>query len=229
MHYEVLRSTDFREIGEVVSIGPVPQTASPYTITYTDSAGNSVTGPETGIVYYYRLRAYDPTGNISQPSSAVQAYLAGGDQGADAAEVIVAAMKSRISTILGSSWSELVYAVDIGKNNKATNDYRYGVLALGATPTDTVVRSFTQSQIFEIILTRQVKRNDAGDSDLQTKVNDLHEQMNSICLDMLKSKCGAPSYVLQVSPVAISTPEYIEDEDLIIFRGDIQVQYRISY
>lgn len=77
-HYDILRTTDPREVGTIINSSNIAQAASPYTITYTDNAANSTSAPTPGRTYYYRLRAYDLAGNVSQPSNAVAWHLPSG-------------------------------------------------------------------------------------------------------------------------------------------------------
>lgn len=74
-HYDIYRSTDETLVGDKINISPVPQVASPFTVTYVDNVVNSVVPPTAPGIYYYKAVAVDATGAISLPSNEARASV----------------------------------------------------------------------------------------------------------------------------------------------------------
>jgi fibronectin type 3 domain-containing protein len=71
-HYDIYRSSSAQDIGSKINLSAVPQTASPYTVSYADKASNSVVAPAQGNLYFYRAVAVDALGAVSIPSSSLE-------------------------------------------------------------------------------------------------------------------------------------------------------------
>lgn len=146
---------------------------------------------------------------------------------ANLVEQIVNAFESSMATELGATYSELKYKQDVEKNNFKTNNKRYGVLPLGYSQADGVVKSFTAEQVFQVILTHgYVNKTDSTNQESKTFL--LFDKMSEVYKLAMLKKLGISSVILSVSDLSVDDPEYLEDNDLIVLRGNFTIKYRES-
>jgi len=145
-------------------------------------------------------------------------------------------MSARVSTILTNgkaviaallpTWHELKYVYDVSKNS--TRDARLGYAFIpldGVTPDSQVNGSYTMDHRFEVIITDIIVRG-KSDSEIQTSISSLMDTADNIFKDLVNTKVGAPTIVLNVFSPSISAPEILEAKDLLVIRLQVTIKYR---
>ena len=141
---------------------------------------------------------------------------------------IKAAVKARVASVLGSSYSELPHAIDVEKNNFRSNSLGYGVLS-GAISQDEafgVLKSYSVNQAFTIKITDTFKTKPTDDSDRQTTIDNLMDKVLNIYKDLINTRAGAPSLVIQVADLELDDPEVFEDSNVAVVTMNITIKYR---
>lgn len=138
---------------------------------------------------------------------------------------IVEAFESEIATELGATYSELIYKYDIEKNSFRTNDKRYGVIPLFAETVEGVLCHYTMDQTFQVVLTHGYVSG-VDSSDKESKLFLLYDKMSEITKMAYSKKLGLSSTVLNINPVSIDDPEFLEENKVVILRGNYVVRYR---
>lgn len=135
-------------------------------------------------------------------------------------------IESRISTVLGATFTKLDYVFDVERNQSKKNNKRYASRPLSATTVATINRAFTLDHDFEIILTQDYKEKNKTDLEQQQATMDLFSRMDDIYKDLYNTKIGLPSIVLNIPVISIAEPEYIEEHHIVVLRGIVVVKYR---
>lgn len=136
-------------------------------------------------------------------------------------------IKVRINDVL-DDYSELAYKRSIEKNNFRTTSKRYGVLPLAGTQLDGVTKHITFNMSFEITLTDQYFETNIDDNKKDTAALELRQNWFKVYRDLVKSKAGLPSQVMQVSSASISEPEFLDDQKVVALRGTCDITFRIN-
>ena len=74
-HYDVYRSMDGLSFGAKVNASPIPATADPFSVSFTDGAGSSIDPPVQNGNYYYKAVSVDSSGNVSLPSNTAMSVV----------------------------------------------------------------------------------------------------------------------------------------------------------
>jgi len=138
---------------------------------------------------------------------------------------IIAGMKSTISTTLGSTYSELRYIYDMEKNDSRTSKLSFGVKPLAADPAESLLRSFTLDQGFEILLADTVPRTH-DDVQREEALVVIYDKADDIFKAMVNTKIGIPGIVLNINGPSLSEPEIFESNTIILVRMGVIVKYR---
>lgn len=141
------------------------------------------------------------------------------------ATTLISTIKTRVAQVLGATYSEIAYALDLSKNSFKGNFKRYGVLAKGSSETSSVNRYVTIDQTFELILTDSFMNTAMSDSLEQAKGPSLHDLAFDIYRDLVNSKAGSPSFVLLVNNLSISEPETM-DGNVVVVKATFNIKYR---
>lgn len=146
----------------------------------------------------------------------------------DIVQQITDGMTLEIATTLGATYKELPYIYDVAKNNFRTSKSRYGVRPLSTSEINGVVKATTHTQAFEVVLTEGYIESAIGDSKIQQMALLAFENMYTLYQQIVKSKAGIPNSVLLVGDLAISEPEILEEDKVLILRASINILYRIE-
>lgn len=138
---------------------------------------------------------------------------------------LISSIKTRTASVLGSSYSELPYATDIG-NNKSTAK-KYGVIPLASSEISTNLRTITLDQQFELILT-DTFINKSGDANEQLVSSTMQDLAFDVYTDLVTTKAGSPSTVLMVSNLQIDKPEKFQDNAVVI-KARFIIKYRTNF
>lgn len=140
---------------------------------------------------------------------------------------IVDAMNVEISGVLGSSFKELQFIVDVERNNFRQNNNRYGVLHGAASQLEGVTRNLTFSQVFTVVLTTGYQESALSDEYARDESMRLYGEMLEIHQVLVREKAGAPAVVINVAnTIDIEDPEYLDDEKVTVLRANVEILYR---
>ncbi len=141
---------------------------------------------------------------------------------------LVEAIKTRTSTVLGSDYKPIGYAIDIEKNPSKGSNKRFGVVvgSLGQTEEYGVLSSYTVMQEFTVKITNSYSQSKVNDSDKLAKTNVLFDLALSVYTDLVKEKAGLPSVVVIVGDMTVSDPEYLEEDNVVVLNMSFAVTYR---
>ena len=119
------------------------------------------------------------------------------------------ALKSQVSTTLGSEWTELKYIFDIEKNDQRDLLKGYAIEPLAASNNPSVLKTYTLDQGFQITLTRTNAR-EINDNDLiEGILDDLYDEASEIFKAVLDKQLGIPNIVMSVSSPNMDQPEFL--------------------
>jgi hypothetical protein len=133
-------------------------------------------------------------------------------------------LKTNVSTVLGSDWTELRYLFNIEANDRTTAKKGFGVIPLEAFNDPSVTKAYTLSQTYEIILTRTNVREIDDTDKIDALLDDLYNEASEIFKTVLETNIGLPANVLRVSTPSISAPEFLEN--YIVLRLQVNVRWR---
>lgn len=141
---------------------------------------------------------------------------------------LLTGIKATVATTLGSEYAELPYATDISKNNFNSNHNRYGVLADSSSQADSVTKFVTMSQSYEVVLTKAFIDDGISDTDKQDQTTAAQDLVFDIYKDLVNTKAGMPSIVLNITDLNVEAPEYLDDEKVVVIRASINILYRFT-
>lgn len=141
---------------------------------------------------------------------------------------ILNGVKLNMSTVLGASFNELPYVRNVEKNNFNTNHDRYGVQAKASFQTDTVTKTVTMFQTFEMVITKAYIEDGISDDDSRAKHLEIQDLYIDIYKSLVNNKASVPGTVLDVQDLTTQEPEYLEEEKVIVLRASVNVLYRFS-
>lgn len=139
---------------------------------------------------------------------------------------IQTAMESTMATVLGATYFELDYKHDLPKNDFRNSDKRYGVVPLGGLQVEGSIKVYTVDQVFEMVLTHGTIDRDT-DEDRSAKEFLLFEKTHAILKEMIQSKLGIPSLVMNVSNLDLADPEFLEPDNIVVQRTRLTVKYAL--
>lgn len=141
---------------------------------------------------------------------------------------IVTGLETRCLAVLGGTFSELGYVVEVEKNAFKGSSKRYGVFAGDINQTEDlgVLGSFSVSQSFTIKVTDKYGTSQAGDSSQRDVMVDLNEKCLLIYKDIVNMKAGQPTIVINVLPGMDTVSTFHEDDYVAEATMNIQILYR---
>lgn len=137
---------------------------------------------------------------------------------------IHSAIKTLAASVLGASYQELKHIYAPEKNDLRNIKSAYGVIHGAASYADGVTRVYTMDQEFTLVLVKRAIRRDSDD-DLQTVINELYNKADDFLVQSFLTKLSLSSTVLIVDQPAISEPEILDNECVLI-RVSFNVKYR---
>lgn len=145
-----------------------------------------------------------------------------------AVTTLVAAIKTRTATVLGSSYKELSYSQDLAKNSFKGANNRYGVLPLGFAEDDGIGRlgHITTTQTFQVVLTNGYRQSHGSDATKIAAVIALQDLTIDLYKDYINTKVGAPTIVVIAKELIVEDPEYLEDDSIVAVRMNFSITYR---
>jgi len=139
---------------------------------------------------------------------------------------LVNAIKVRVAAVLGGSYSEAPYQIDIERNSDGNQDNVYSVMHLGIIDSTTVTRSVTYDQEFQIQATSVWINAMMSDSEQMTASIALQDNVRDIYEDLVNTQCGLPGTCLIVRGLNMDEPEYDEDSKMVLITMTFVAKYR---
>jgi len=141
---------------------------------------------------------------------------------------LLAGIKTRVSTVLGSEFSELPFLIDVSQNNFNQNHNRYGVIPQASFETDSVTKYVTMEQVFQVVLTKAFIDDGISDADKQAKRTELQDLFLDIYKDLINTKAGVPSIVMNITDLNVEDAEYLDEEKVVVMKASINILYRFT-
>jgi hypothetical protein len=101
------------------------------------------------------------------------------------------------------------------------------VRPLDASPTQGVNRTYNMDHRFELILGDTIARAE-NDSQHLTSLQTMYDAADEIFKDLVQTKIGLPTLVLNVFDPSLSEPELLDENKIVILRMQLTVKYRSS-
>lgn len=137
-------------------------------------------------------------------------------------------IEASIQTTLGVTYKKLAYVEDVEKNSFRTNNERFGVRALFSGEVESVTKNPTFLHSFEIVISKAYLESNLDDEEQVEKALDNFENMLCIYKELVNSRAGVPSIVLNVTNLQMAEPEYLVDSKVAVQRATIDITYRFS-
>ena len=142
-------------------------------------------------------------------------------------KAIQEAMKARVALTL-PGFSELAYSEDVAKNNFRQTAKRYAVRVLDSVQIGGVTRHTTFDHSFELVLTDQYFETNIDDRKKTEATLNLRGDVYEAYRDLVRSKAGLPSQVMNVNNLVLSEPEYLTDAKVVVQRATLTVTARLA-
>lgn len=135
------------------------------------------------------------------------------------------AVKSSITANIDAEFSRLHYVRDLEKNDDRILTKGWGLRFLDGPFTDTLTKSYTIDQGFEIVLTRTNLRQQDEDQ-VEDAEKLLFNEATDILKPLINKNLTATPGVLKVDQPNFSEPELLNDAHFVALRIQIVVTYR---
>lgn len=139
---------------------------------------------------------------------------------------IRSAIETRLSTVLGVTYSELDYKLDVLKNNFRSKKKGYGCIQGDIFNVTGPLKHVTVDQTFTVILTDDFVNVSKNDANAITVAETLADKMNDIYVDLQQTKIGLATIILNIVLDSVDEPEYDFEDNIAIVRGNFTVKYR---
>jgi len=144
---------------------------------------------------------------------------------------LLTGINTRVLAVLGSSYSELGYIVDVTDNPFKGSSKSYGTLAGDVSEVETsagVLGSYTVTQNFTVKVTNKWATSQAGDSSKRSTMVALLEKCLLIYKDLVNNKAGSPNIVLNVLDGMETVNTFHDEENVCEATMSIGILYRIA-
>jgi hypothetical protein len=134
-------------------------------------------------------------------------------------------LKSLITTNIDSEFKELHFVRDLERNDDRILTKGWGLRFLDGPPSDTLTKSYTIDQGFEIVLTRTNLRQQ-DESQVEDAEKLLFDEMTDILKPLIHSNLNATTGVLKIDQPNFSEPELLNEAHFVALRVQIVITYR---
>lgn len=183
-----------------------------------------------GTAYFWWVKARTSADTFAAATASVTGTTLGasGNPGTDIVNQIVTAGKERLANLLSSDYKQLEYARDLRKNNKINRDRGFGFVPADSIPGDaSVFQSYTQTQAFEVVLTRGVVPG-KGDRQIEVAEQEIYQWADRIIRDFKHTNLYKKDIIVRIADPSASAPEYLEDMEMVAIRYRFPITYRNS-
>jgi hypothetical protein len=146
----------------------------------------------------------------------------------NAIQQIKESIENRINLVLPGSWVPLSYVEEIEKNSFRGVTERYAVRPLEATETSGVVGTATFQQQFEIVLTKLYFESNVNENKKIATGLELREFCLDVYRELIHTKAGLPTRVMNVSELVIAEPQYLTESFVVVQRAQLLITWRIN-
>jgi hypothetical protein len=146
---------------------------------------------------------------------------------ANIVEQIISGVKTVAADQLGATYQEIPFVFEVEKNNVRTARLGYGVRPLEANFTTSVNKTYALDHRFELVLSDTIARTDSNVQHLAA-INTMYDKADEIFKDLVQTKVGLPTLVLNVFDPSLSEPELLDENKIVILRMQFTVKYRSS-
>lgn len=128
---------------------------------------------------------------------------------------IISGIEGLAEAFLGPDYSKLSHGINVEKNRDMEASKRYAVLPQDATQRD-FVGALVMDQVFVVKITDNYRPDELEDHEAQSLTNALYDKAYGLYEYIVSNKCGAPSVVKITFGLDVGTPEYLDEEVVII-------------
>lgn len=139
---------------------------------------------------------------------------------------ITSGIATRASAVLGSSYVALAFVEDVSRNNFKGDLKGYGVLAGDITQVQGTTNNLTVTQQFQLKIADRWKPSQTGDSNKRELIQDLQEKCLLVYKDLIKTKAGSPTLVMNILEGMYTETTLIEADGVLEMRMLFDVHYR---
>jgi hypothetical protein len=138
----------------------------------------------------------------------------------------------KLSSAAGAEYTTLKYLnPDLLSKNSFTSghDKRHGVRPSFTTNTEDsgVSGMQTYRQTFEVVLTKGYSQSGVSDTAKYDAFLELHEIALQFNAEMIRTRAGSPSIVLNVQNLNIDEPQFLDDK-VAVLTGTVEIIYRVT-
>ena len=137
-------------------------------------------------------------------------------------------IKTRVASVLGSEYGELPYVIDVSQNNFNQNHNRYGVIPAASFESESVTKYVTMIQSYQLVLTKAFIEDGISDADKQAKRTELQDLVYDIYKDLVNTKAGIPSIVMNITDLQVEDATYLNEEKVVVINASFNVLYRFT-
>jgi hypothetical protein len=128
---------------------------------------------------------------------------------------LISGIKSKCGLFLGSTFSENAYGIDIGQNRSKGATKGYAVLPENCSQEESI-GALVVNQVFNVTLTDTYNPGKTNDKGVQDTTNSLYDLVYGLYENLVNTKCGSPSSVLNTFGLEVASPEYLDDGVVMI-------------
>lgn len=141
-------------------------------------------------------------------------------------DTLVQGIETRVQAVLGSAYVSLPFVEDVARNNFKGNVKGFGVLAGEIQQTIGVTTHATVSHQFIVKIADRWRPSQAGDLPKRQLIQSLQEKCFLIYKDLLVTKAGSPSEVINVTDGMYTETNLIDPDGVLEMRMYINLVYR---
>lgn len=137
-------------------------------------------------------------------------------------------IKARLSSVLGTEWSELNYSRNVQKNSSKGIANKFGVNPKAVQEVDSQTRFITLEHEFEVILSQQFINTPMSEANEQAAVTSLMDKGFDCYKDFISTRLSNSS-VVNIYEYASEEPETDEESKSLTMRFTFKVRYRTNF
>lgn len=134
----------------------------------------------------------------------------------------------QMATTLGAEYNILDYFDRLEDNTLSRCKERYGVEALGGVEVDSTLKHVTINQDYQLVIAKGYCHTSVNDREAYAAGYELKSQMLCIYRDLIKSKCGRPDIVMNITELVTEPFEFDVDAKVVYLKASIKVLFRFN-
>ena len=137
-------------------------------------------------------------------------------------------VEAKMQAILGVQYKILQYKEEVSQNSFTGSMKRFASRATETSEIETVTKFVTFNQGYELIIVDSYYESNIDDSGKSSTMYDMKGKILDIFKELVNSRAGLPSVVLNVESLSMSEPEYLTNQKVIVQRAIIDIKFRIN-